>query len=100
MDKSADVENTKVVIVGLNPPQERILTESVRTVRTDFVLIFIDKERRQFQLPSADLYVIWTKFISHRMSNAVLKAAKSSFYVHRGGLKEMAAFLQNWNCKK
>jgi hypothetical protein len=77
------------------PSQQRILTEQL----PELVLKFIESDRRQFQLPRADLVVIWARFVSHRISEAVVSKAPGNIYIHRGGMKEIKIFLQNWNCK-
>jgi len=79
----------KVVMVGFLPPQQL----------PELRLKFIESDRRQFQLPKADLVVIWARFVSHRISEAVVSQSPSNIYIHRGGMKEIKIFLQNWNCK-
>jgi hypothetical protein len=85
----------KVVMIGLLPNQQKILTETMPEIS----FRFIEADRKQFQLPKCSLVVIWARFISHRLSNSVTKQATSSVYIHRGGMSAMVAFLQNWNCK-
>lgn len=86
---------SKVVMIGFLPNQQRILTEEFPQIS----FRFIEADRKQFQLPKCSLVVIWARFISHRLSDAVMKQASCSVYIHRGGMSEMSVFLQNWNCK-
>ena len=92
---SVSKQSPKVVMIGFLPNQQAILTETFPQIS----FRFIEADRKQFQLPKCSLVVIWARFISHRLSNAVTKQATSSVYIHRGGMSAMVAFLQNWNCK-
>jgi len=87
--------NPKVVLIGLKATQERILTEEFPNMR----FIFMKTERKSLELPKAMLYVVWAKFINHSLSEAVVKRATSSVFIHHGGMKELKTFLQNWNCE-
>jgi len=85
--------NPKVVLIGLKKTQERVLTEEF----PDISFIFMGSERRKLEIPKAILYVIWAKFVSHSLSESVLKKATSSVFIHHGGMAELKTFLQNWN---
>jgi len=87
--------NPKVVIIGLKATQERILKEEF--LKIDF--IFMGCDRRKIELPKAILYVIWAKFVSHSLSESVVKKATASVFIHHGGMAELKTFLQNWDCK-
>lgn len=91
----ARTKNAKVVIVGLLPPQQRILLQA----SPHLDLVFIDKNRRGLTLPKADLYVVWAKFISHAISDLVIRTAGEQgvdVLVHHSGLKNLAKILNQW----
>lgn len=83
---------TKIALIGFLPNQQRILASQLPGLDIQF----ISAEQRRFALRQVELVVLWAKFISHRVSERVQAQANCRVYIHRGGLKEMRAFLEEW----
>jgi hypothetical protein len=86
----------KFVLLGFLADQARILTEAL----PNDSLRFIESDRRNFQIPRCDLVIVWTRFVSHRLSAAAAARSSDQVLLHRGGIKQLVTILQNWNCKK
>lgn len=85
----------KVVMIGLLPNQQKILTETMPEIS----FRFIEADRKQFQLPKCSL--VGSSLLRDRVTQSVTDESRPdhSVYIHRGGMSAMVAFLQNWNCK-
>jgi hypothetical protein len=86
------IAERRIVMIGFLPGQQNVLAKQFPQI--DFR--FIDADRKQFQLPKCSLVVIWARFISHRLSSAVMKQASCTVSVQRGGMSVIAEYLENW----
>ncbi len=87
-------EEPKIVVVGMLPAQEKRLSQAIVNVK----FFFIDKERKKVEVPEADLYIVWARFVSHRICGKIENIAKGKLLVHHKGISDLIRVLKM--CKK